>query len=133
MRRTEEAGENPKILEPDCITAGKHSSPSGAVWNGTNESERVKLIKEKPIEYTEKLSLKTDEGHEYTLYDIPEKVPPNREDADVILIDDEEYPNELEHEAAAEYDAKIADDVRNRTFKRLCWALHPHPDAVQSM
>ncbi|GAB1205084.1 hypothetical protein APSETT445_003751 [Aspergillus pseudonomiae] len=104
---------------------GKHSSQTGAVWNGTNESERVKLIKQEPIEYAEKLSLKTDEGHEYTLYDIPEEVPPNREDADVILIDDEEYPNELEHEAAAEYDAEIADDVSEQNVQEVMLGTSP--------
>ncbi|KAE8332248.1 hypothetical protein BDV39DRAFT_200398 [Aspergillus sergii] len=88
MRRAEEAGDKPELLETGCITAGKRPSPTEAVAEDASESRRAKIIKQEPVEHADNdLSVKTGKELEYTLHGIPEKkVPFNPEEwADVIL------------------------------------------------
>ncbi|KAE8133903.1 hypothetical protein BDV38DRAFT_295845 [Aspergillus pseudotamarii] len=105
MRPAEEAGETSEPLQTGCITAGKRPAPTEAVAENASDSKRAKLIKQEPV-----VSVKTEEELEDILDDIKEEqeeVPFNPEDyADAILIEDDEYPDELKHEDAAGYDVE---------------------------
>ncbi|GMG47447.1 unnamed protein product [Aspergillus oryzae var. brunneus] len=108
MGPAEEAGQTSEPLQTGCITAGKRP-PTEAVAENASESKRAKIIKEEPV-----VSVKAEEELEDTLYDIKEEeeeeVPFNPEDyADVILIEDEEYPDELKYEDAAGHDVEEND------------------------
>ncbi|OGM43514.1 hypothetical protein ABOM_008082 [Aspergillus bombycis] len=69
-----------------------------------------------PVEHAASVSVKTDEELKYILHNIPE-APFNLEGADVILIDDEEYLDELKYEDAAGYNIEIEDDLPEQDYK----------------
>ncbi|KAB8215726.1 hypothetical protein BDV33DRAFT_180325 [Aspergillus novoparasiticus] len=109
MGPAEEAGETSEPLQTGCITAGKRP-PTEAVAENASESKRAKIIKEEPVEYADNVSVKTDEESKDTLHDKPKKVPFNPEDyVEFIIIEDEEYPDELKYEDAAGYDVEEDD------------------------
>ncbi|KAE8373645.1 hypothetical protein BDV26DRAFT_296759 [Aspergillus bertholletiae] len=119
VRRAEEAGEKPELPETGCTTAEKHPSPTEAGAEESSKSKKTKLIKES-VEYTDSsISVKTDEESTFALHDIPEsKVHFNPEAfADVILIDDEECPDELKYEDAAGYDVETQDDLLEQEYQ----------------
>ncbi|KNG85965.1 hypothetical protein ANOM_006108 [Aspergillus nomiae NRRL 13137] len=56
----------------------------------------------------------------HTLHGIPEEVPFNPEGVDVILIDDEEYPDNLKYEDTTSYYAEVEDhEVHRETDKSM--------------
>lgn len=105
MGPAQEAGETSEPLQTGCITAGKRP-PTEAVAENASESKRAKIIKEEPV-----VSMKAEEELEDTLYNIKEEeVPFNPEDyVEFIIIEDEEYPDELKYEDAAGYDVEEDD------------------------
>lgn len=109
MGPAEEAGQTSEPLQTGCITAGKRP-PTEAVAENASESKRAKIIKEEPVEYGDNVSVKTDEESKDTLHGKPKKVPFNPEDyVEFIIIEDEEYPDELKYEDAAGYDVEEDD------------------------
>ncbi|KAE8366197.1 hypothetical protein BDV27DRAFT_94841 [Aspergillus caelatus] len=117
MRPAEEAGEKSVPQETGCITARKSPAPTKPVAENASESKRAKIFKQEPVGYADNLSVKTDEESKYTLHDNPKEVPFNAEGyADVILIEDDEYPDELKYEDAAGYDVE-EDDLPEQIYE----------------
>ncbi|KAE8417869.1 hypothetical protein BDV36DRAFT_255253 [Aspergillus pseudocaelatus] len=117
MRPAEEAGEKSVPQETGCITARKSPAPTKPVAENASESKRAKIFKQEPVGYADNLSVKTDEESKYTLHDNPKEVPFNAEGyADVILIEDDEYPDELKYEDAAGYDVE-EDDLSEQIYE----------------
>ncbi|KAK6813198.1 hypothetical protein RU639_011021 [Aspergillus parasiticus] len=120
LRHAEEAAEIPELLEAGCITAREHFTLTEAVAEDASESKKAKAMKREPVEYPD-----NDLSPKYTLPDIFEsQVSLNpRTCANILLIDNKEFPDELKYGDAAGYNNKIENNLPEQD--------HQEPDYLE--